>query len=64
MKAEEQFGLIFDDCYYESTTAELVDWAMGSGIEYLNVKGVLRSEKQAKANRAGEVLDELRGLIN
>ncbi len=59
LKPEEQFGVVFDDCYVESTGAEVIDLAFGAGLEYINIKGIKGTEKLCKVLRYAEILDEI-----
>ena len=62
LKEEEQFGLIFDDCTYESKQGEIVDFAFANGLSYLNLKGLGKPEKSAKIDRLQEILEEMRRM--
>ena len=60
LKGEEQFGLIFDDCTYDTRQGEAVDFAFAYGLQYLNLKGLGKPERSVKVDRLQEILDELR----
>ena len=62
LKPEEQFGLIFDDCTYESKQGEIVDFAFANALQYLNLKGIGKPERSAKVDRMQEILEELRRM--
>lgn len=62
LKDEEKFGLIFDDCTYESKQGEIVDFAFANGLSYLNLKGLGKPEKSAKIDRLQEILEEMRRM--
>jgi len=41
--------MIFDDSHFESTSADIVDYAFSMGVcQFLNVKGILKTEKMSK----------------
>ena len=63
LKQEEQFEIIIEDCYYDSSNVDIVDFAVGAGgcIGYLNVRGFYRQERSAKVQRMSEIIDEIRG---
>jgi enolase len=62
LKPEEQFELIIEDCYYESITGgvELVDFAVGSSVNWINLRGFMRPERTQKVARLQEILEEVR----
>ena len=62
LKDEEKFGLIFDDCTYESKQGDIVDFAFANGLSYLNLKGLGKPEKSAKIDRLQEILEEVRRM--
>jgi len=62
LKQEEQFELIIEDCYYESITGgvELVYFAVGSSVNWINLRGFMRPERTQKVARLQEILEEVR----
>lgn len=62
LKDEEKFGLVFDDCTYETKQGEIVDFAFANGLSYLNLKGLGKPEKSAKIDRLQEILEEMRRM--
>jgi len=62
LKEEEQFGLIYDDCTYDTKQGEIVDFAFASGLTYLNLKGFGKPERSCKVDRLQEILEELRRM--
>lgn len=56
---ERQYGHIINDNKYDTTSGALVDLAVGTGCEYLNMKGFMRPEKIAKVLRYAEIAQEL-----
>ena len=53
---------MIEDCYYENTNSEIVDFGVGSSIGYINIKGFCRNEKTQKIARFNEIIDEMRNL--
>jgi len=39
---------MIEDNFYESTNSEVVDFAFGACVGYLNIRGFYRNEKTAK----------------
>lgn len=62
LKPEEQFGLIYDDCTYDTKQGEIVDFAFANGLSYLNLKGIGKPQRSCKVDRFQEILEELRRL--
>lgn len=62
LKPEEQFELIIEDCYYESISGgvELVDFAVGASVNWINLRGFMRPERTQKVARLQEILEEVR----
>ena len=58
-KAERKFGVIVSDSFYESTSTDLVDLAIGMGARYLNIKGINRTEKLNKVLRYNQITKKL-----
>jgi hypothetical protein len=50
--------LIINDNKYDSLNGSIVDYAMGLGCEYLNMKGFFKPEKIAKVLRYQEIIEE------
>lgn len=51
---------MIEDCFYESTNSDVVDFAVGTNIGYLNIKGFFRIEKTSKVQRFSEIINELK----
>ena len=51
---------MIEDCFYETTNSDVVDFAVGTGIGYLNIKGFYRIEKTSKVQRLSEIISELK----
>ena len=62
LKDEEKFGLIYDDCTYDSKQGEIVDFAIANSLSYLNLKGLGKPERSSKVDRLQEILEELRHI--
>lgn len=62
LKDEEKFGLIYDDCTYDSKQGEIVDYAIANSLSYLNLKGLGKPERSSKVDRLQEILEELRNI--
>ena len=62
LKDEEKFGLIYDDCLYDSKQGDIVDFAFANGLTYLNLKGLGKPERSSKVDRLQEILEELRHI--
>ena len=62
LKLEEQFGLAYDDCTYDTRSGEIVDFAFANGLTFLNLKGIGKPERSCKVDRLQEILEELRRL--
>lgn len=62
MKPEEQFELMIEDSFYEPQTGgtELVDFAVGAAVNFVNLRGFYRPERTAKVARWAEIVEELR----
>ena len=62
LKPEDQFELIIDDCYYEAISGgvELVDFAVGASVNWINLRGFMRPERTQKVARFQEILEEVR----
>lgn len=64
LKEEEKFGLVYDDCTYDTRQGEIVDFAFANGLSYLNLKGLGKPERSCKVDRLQEILEELRRIHN
>ena len=62
LKDEEKFGLVYDDCTYETKQADIVDFAFANGLSYLNLKGLGKPERSTKVDRLQEILEEIRRI--
>lgn len=61
LKQEEQFELILEDCFYESqSSTDYVDFAVGAGVGYLNLRGFYRQERTLKVARLAEIAEEIK----
>ena len=60
LKEEEKFGLIIDDCTFDTRQGEIVDLCFATNTAYLNLKGIGKPEKAAKVDRFSETLETLR----
>jgi hypothetical protein len=54
---------MIEDCFYESTNSEVVDFAFGACIGYLNIRGIFRNEKTLKVARFAEIIDDMKTMI-
>jgi hypothetical protein len=48
---------IINDNKFDAANGSIVDLAIGSGCEFLNVKGFFKPEKIAKVQRYSEILE-------
>jgi enolase len=55
---DRKIGFIINDNKFDGTAASIVDIAVGTGCEYLNMKGFFRPEKIAKIQRYAEIYEE------
>lgn len=53
---ERQFSTIINDNKYDANTSAIVDLAVSTGCEYLNIRGFYRPEKIAKVFRYAEII--------
>jgi enolase len=53
---DRHLNFIINDNKYDSTNSAIVDVAVGTGCEYLNLKGFFRAEKIAKVQRYAEII--------
>ena len=62
LKPEEQFEVIVEDCYYESIAGgvELIDFAVGASVGWVNLRGFMRPERTQKVARLQEIIEEVR----
>jgi len=51
LKEEEKFGIIVDDCSYDTRQGDIVDLCIANAITVLNLKGIGKPEKAAKIDR-------------
>lgn len=58
-KAERKFGIIIEDNFYESTSTDIVDLALGMGSRYLNIKGLNKTEKISKVLRYAQIANKV-----
>jgi enolase len=54
---DRKLSFIVNDNKYDASTAALIDLALGTGCEYLNVKGFFRPEKIFKVQRYAELFE-------
>ena len=54
---DRQLSFIVNDNKYDTTGAAVLDIAMGTGCEYLNIKGFFKAEKIAKVQRYAELFE-------
>ena len=54
--------MIIEDSFFDSTSSDIVDFAMGAGgsIGYLNLRGFYRQERTAKVQRMVEIIEEVK----
>jgi len=53
---------MIEDCFYENSNSEIVDFAVGVGAGYINIKGIFRIEKTSKVARMSEIAEDIRIL--
>lgn len=53
---DRHLSFIINDNKFDASTSAIVDIAVGSGCEYLNLKGFFRPEKIAKVQRYAEII--------
>ena len=53
---------MIEDSYYENTNSDIVDFAFGGVVGYLNIRGFFKNEKTAKALRFSEILDTIKQI--
>ena len=63
LKPEEQYLLMIEDCFYENTQGDLVDFAFGAQVGYVNIRGFQKNEKTQKVLRYSEILDTVKTMI-
>ena len=51
-----------EDCYYDSTSTDVVDFAVGAGssVGYFNLRGFYRQERTAKVQRMVEIVEDIK----
>ena len=54
---EHSLTFIINDNKFDAPTGSLVEIAVGTGCEYLNLKGFFRPEKIAKVQRYAEIFE-------
>jgi enolase len=54
---DQKLTFIINDNKYDAPTGAIVEIAVGTGCEYLNLKGFFRSEKIAKVQRYAEIFE-------
>lgn len=53
---------MIEDCFFEpqSGGTELIDFAVGSQVGWVNLRGFYRPERTAKVARLSEIVEELK----
>lgn len=54
---DRNLAFIINDNKYDTTGAAMLDIAMGTGCEYLNMKGFYKAEKIAKVQAYAEIFE-------
>ena len=54
---------MIEDCFYENTQGDLIDFAFGAQVGYVNIRGFFRNEKTQKVLRYSEIIDTVRTMI-
>ena len=55
---DHRLSFIVNDNKFDVSTGSIVDIAVGTGCEYLNLKGFFRPEKIAKVQRYAEIFEQ------
>jgi len=65
MKKDESSSLVIEDNTFDNLSADLVDFAFGSGaVSYLSISGMGKPEKSAKAARFQQILCALNSMMD
>lgn len=54
---------MIEDCYFENTQGDLIDFAFGSQMGYVNLRGFFKNEKTQKVLRYAEIIDTVRSML-
>lgn len=54
---------MIEDCQFENTQGDLMDFAFGSQVGYVNLRGFFKNEKTQKVLRYAEIMESVREMM-